>query len=136
MVMVSETRTHRQAMAEESELGPVPRAIALGAWSAYPWESGLQIERLQPLDEIVVHTKNSRYEITLLAPQCGEVLVRGGSFFPEFTRARLAGATLGGSFLKQYGIYVGFRLEIVARGRPVITTPVQSVAAGGDSRAH
>ncbi len=134
--MVSGTRTRRPATADKSELGLVPRASALGAWSAYPWESGLQVERLQPLDEIVVHTKNSTYEITLLSPRCGEVLVRGGAFFPEFTRARLAGATLGGSFLKQYGIYVGFRLEIVAHGRPVITTPVQSIAAGGDNRAH
>src|SRR6266851_555049 len=124
--MVSETRTCRPAVAERSELRPVTGASALGAWSAYPWESGLQIERLQPLDEIVVLTQNSKYEITLLSPRCGEVLVRGGTFFPEFTRAQLAGATLGGSFLKQYGIYVGFRLEIVARGRPVITPPVQS----------
>jgi hypothetical protein len=125
-------------MTEKTELGlVVPRASALGAWSGFPWESGLQVERLQPLDEIVVHTKNSTYEFTLLSPRCGEVLVRGGAFFPEFTRARLAGATLGGSFLKQYGIYVGFRLEIVADGRPpVITTPVQSIAAGGDGRAH
>jgi hypothetical protein len=134
--MVSETTTHRSSLAEETEPGPVPGAGGLAAWSAYPWESGLQVERLQPLAEIVVHTKNSTYEITLLSPRSGEVLVRGGTFFPEFTRARLAGATLGGSFLKQYGIYVGFRLEFVAHGRPIITTPVQSIAAGGDSRAH
>jgi hypothetical protein len=134
--VVSETTIHRRAIAERSEPVRVPAASALDAWSAHGWESGLQIERLQPLDEIVVQTKNSKYEITLLSPRRGEVLVRGGAFFPEFTRARLAGATLGGSFLKQYGIYLGFRLEIVANGRPVLTTPVQSIAAGGDSRAH
>jgi hypothetical protein len=132
----SETTLYRRAIAEKSERERVPAACALDAWSAHTWQSGLQLERLQPLDEIIVHTKNSWYEITLLSPRSGEVLVRGGTFFPEFTRAQLAGATLGGSFLKQYGIYVGFRLEILAHGRPVITTPVQSVAAGGDRRAH
>jgi serine/threonine protein kinase len=32
--------------------------------------------------------------------------VRGGQFFPTYTPARLAGSSLGGSFLKQHGIYL------------------------------
>ena len=121
-------------MAERSELRPVTGASALGSWSAYPWESGLQVECLQPLDEIVVHTKNSTYEITVLSPATAEILVRGGAFFPVVTRARLAGASLGGSFLKRHGIYVGFRVEFVMDQTPIITTPVQSICRGRDLR--
>ena len=37
------------------------------------------------------------------------------------TRARLLGASLGGSFLKQRGIYVGFRMEIQVGLDTIIT---------------
>jgi hypothetical protein len=57
----------------------------------------------------------------------GEILLRGGQFFPELTPARLTGATLGGSFCKMRGIYVGFRMEINAHGQRFVTTPVESI---------
>ena len=52
-------------------------------------------------------------------------MVRGGRFFPEFTPARLAGSSLGGSFLKLRGIYVGFNLEIHFDKRLIITSRVR-----------
>ena len=58
------------------------------------------------------------------------------NFFPEFTRAQPAGAARGAVFLGQEGIGVGFRLEIGARGLLVATTPVRSIARGGDGRVH
>jgi hypothetical protein len=42
---------------------------------------------------------------------------RGGQFFLELTPAPLTGATLGGSFCKMRGIYVGFGMEINANGQ-------------------
>jgi hypothetical protein len=75
-----------------------------------------------------VTTKNTVYEITLMDPRSGEVLVRGGTFFPVYTRARLAGASLGGSFLKLLGIYVGFSMEIYSNEERIVTTRVRGIA--------
>ena len=38
------------------------------------------------------------------------------------------GSSLGGSFLKVRGIYVGFCLELHSEGAPIVTTVVQSIA--------
>ena len=58
----------------------------------------------------------------------GDILIRGGRFFSEFTPARLAGSSLGGSFLKLRGIYVGFSLEIHFEKRLIITSRVRKIA--------
>jgi len=108
----------------------------LSTWTHYEWSAGIQIETIGALEALIVCTANSTYEITVLSPTTGEVLVRGGVFFPVYTRARLAGATLGGSFLKRLGIYVGFRMEIVVDRLPIITTPVQLIAVTTEQAAH
>lgn len=105
-----------------------PAACNLDTWSGLPWSDGLQLPSLHPLETIAVTTKNTVYEITLMNPCSGEVLVRGGSFFPIFTRVRLAGASLGGSFLKLLGIYVGFSMEIHTDAGPIVTTRVREIA--------
>jgi hypothetical protein len=56
------------------------------------------------------------------------VLVRGGEFFPEFERVRLAGSCLGGSFLKLHGIYIGFQMELHRDSDFIVTTKVRSIA--------
>ena len=58
----------------------------------------------------------------------GSVLVRGGRFFQEFTEAHLSGSSLGGGFLKQYGIYVGLRLEFNVEGETIVTSPINSIS--------
>ena len=78
-------------------------------------------------EKLVVRTMNTLYEIIVIDGPRGEILVRGGQFFPELTPARLTGATLGGSFCKMRGIYPGFRMELHARGQRTVTTPVESI---------
>ncbi len=115
----------------------VAREALLDAWAAHEWRSGVEMAALQPMDELVVRTANSTYEITVLSPSTGEIMLRGGTFFPAFTRARLAGASLGGSFLKRHSIYVGFRIEFVHDARAIVTTGVRTIAAVRHSgRAH
>ena len=51
-----------------------------------------QADGIAPLDvdvftTLVVRTRNSVYRITILKPHAREVLVQGGKFFPERTRA-------------------------------------------------
>jgi hypothetical protein len=105
-----------------------PKCADLDAWSHHDWSDGVQVDRVQPLDMLIVRTQNSTYEITILCPQSGNVLVRGGRFFPEFTRVCVAGCSLGGSFLKLRGIYVGFCLELHLDCQMIMTTRVQSIA--------
>jgi len=126
--------THPRSSSGTASQRLSPAGSSLDAWTAHDWRSGLQLENVTALEALVVRTANSTYEITVLSPLTGEVLVRGGAFFPVVTRARLAGASLGGSFLKRHGIYVGFRLEFVSDQTPIITTPVQTISRGTDPR--
>ena len=111
-------------------------AIPLDRWSSLTWTNGFQTDALAPLDRLLIETKNTRYDITVLSPSTGEVLIRGGRFFSDFTRARVAGCSLGGSCLKIRGIYVGFFLEIAYDGQTVRTTRIQSAVRTSESSVH
>ena len=113
-----------------------PTLASLDTWAHHEWTDGLQIDRLRELDELAVQTHNSLYRIVLLEPLRGEVLVQGGRFFPESTRAQFAGCSLGGAFLKLRGIYVGFRMEIHVGLERIITSDVRSVEVISSGCAH
>ena len=107
--------------------GSVSSGAILDQWCEYGWTDGIQIDHMTDTEKLEVKTQNSRYEITIIDGPSGEILVRGGPFFPELTPAQLTGATLGGSFCKLRGIYAGFRMELNANGQRTVTSPVQSV---------
>ncbi|HZR23616.1 MAG TPA: hypothetical protein VFA59_08525 [Vicinamibacterales bacterium] len=111
----------------------VPVAAILSAWQAHDWQNGVALDRLHPLDRLTIRTRHSIYEVIVSSPSSGDVLVRGGEFFPEFTPARLAGSTLGGSFLKLRTINIGFRLEFSLGPNFVLTSPVQAIECGPDA---
>ena len=100
----------------------------LDTWSSHDWTEGVQLESMQDMETLTIRTENSTYEVTVICGRTGEILIRGGRFFPEFTAARLAGSSLGGSFLKLRGIYVGFSLEIHFDSRLIITSRVRNIA--------
>jgi hypothetical protein len=100
----------------------------LDTWSSHAWTEGLQLETMPDMDRLIVQTENSTYEVTVISGRAGDILIRGGRFFPEFTEARLAGSSLGGSFLKLRGIYVGFSLEIHFDKRLIITSRVRKIS--------
>lgn len=106
---------------------PVPARGLLSSWSAHDWRGGIRVDELSALERLLVATANSTYEIILVAPERAEVLVRGGAFFPVLTPARLAGSSLGGSFLKLRSVHVGFRLELATDRGFIITSPVRTV---------
>src|SRR5262245_49944265 len=85
----------------------IPAGANLDNWIKREWDNGVQIDRMADLEVLLIQTRNSTYEITVISGSEGEVLVRGGQFFPEKTAAHLSGASLGGSFLKMRGIYLG-----------------------------
>jgi hypothetical protein len=108
----------------------VPAGALLDTWSAHAWSDGIMVDRLAALDRLSIRTRHSLYEIVIMAPETADVLVRGGAYFPVFTRAKVAGSSLGGSFLKIHGIYVGFRMELSDGTRMIVTSPVEEVAPG------
>ena len=110
----------------------VPASGVLSAWSAHDWRGGIHVDDLIALECLVVKTENSTYEIILLSPDTAQILVRGGAFFPVFTQARLAGSSLGGSFLKLRSVHVGFRVELSTEKGFIITSPVRSVERAAD----
>src|SRR5215471_13046291 len=100
----------------------------LDTWSSHSWTDGVQLETVQDMETLSVHTENTAYEITVISGRTGDVLIRGGRFFPEFTAARIAGSSLGGSFLKLRGIYLGFSLEIHSDQRMIITSRIRNIS--------
>ena len=88
--------------------------------------AGVLLRDLEPLTTLVVHTRNTRYHIIVTRED--EIVVQGGSFFPDPTQAHLDGASLGSSFLKIGWIGVGLRMEIRAGGQRIVTTSVRSIA--------
>src|SRR6266567_1847629 len=108
-----------------SETMKCARGALLETWSGHHWQDGIQLETIDDLTQLLVQTENSLYEITVICAHSGEILLRGGKFFPEYTPSRLAGSSLGGSFLKLRGIYVGFNMELYSEGRTIITSRVR-----------
>ena len=102
-------------------------ASLLDTWISHDWAGGLQTASLEDLTEIRVQTLNSVYDIVVIEHQSGEIVVRGGKFFPERTAAYLAGSSCGGSFLKVGTIHPGFSLEMIAGETRIVTSTVQSV---------
>jgi len=105
----------------------ISAAADLETWSNREWKDGVQVDQLADLETLAVQTMNSLYEITIVSGHSGDVLVRGGQFFPEKTPVHLAGATFGGSFLKLRGIYLGMRMEFLHKGRRIVTSPVRRI---------
>jgi hypothetical protein len=79
------------------------------AWSDSEWDNGIQIDQIEELTTLAVRTTNSLYEVTVLDGHTGEVLVRGGEFFPVRTPVRLEGSTCGGSILTAFTWVCGWR---------------------------
>ena len=92
--------------------------------------AGVLLRDLEPLTTLVVQTRNTRYHI--IVTRGDEIVVQGGSFFPDPTPAHFDGASLGSSFLKLGWIGIGLRMEIRAGGQRIVTTTVRSVAREDD----
>ena len=111
-----------------------PAVADLQTWPNFDWSNGLQIDELNDMETLRVETRNTTYEIVVMDARRAEVLVRGGRFFPVYARVQLAGASLGGSFLKLHGIYVGFSMELYGEKEPIITSAVQRISLLRDNR--
>ncbi len=107
----------------------VPRFRTLdGVIEAVSQADGIGLIEVDAFTTLVVRTDNSVYRITVLKPYAREVLVEGGTHFPERTRAFLSGSSIKGRPLKLGWIGLGLHLEFHAAGRRIITSRVRSIA--------
>lgn len=113
----------------------VPRVATIDGFVATSSAAdGISVRDLDPLTTLHVRTCNSHYRIVIARQSA--VFVQGGRFFPEATDARIEGSSAGGSFLKVGWIGVGLCLEIWARGRRIVTSPVRTISRETDAHPH
>jgi len=113
--------------------GPDPWASERRRAFSHPLLDGsngaVRVDRCAPFEMIVVGTRGSVYELIVLRGEKGDVLVRGGSHFPEFRRVRFVGSTAGGAMLKLRTIDVGLEMEFhLGPGSIVTTSTVRRVS--------
>ena len=107
----------------------VPRHRTLdGFIAAVSQTDGIGLIDVDAFTTLVVRTDNSVYRITVLTPHLREVLVQGGKFFPERTRACLSGSNFGGSCLKIGWVGLGLHMEFHAGDQWIITSHVCAIA--------
>ena len=112
------------------ESGTPAASVTLDGFAeAVATAGGLEVRGLAALDTLEIHTRNSRYRITVLDPQRCRVLIEGGAFFPVLAEATIGGASCGGSMLKVGWIIQGFCLEVFYPGGRIVTTSVRRVHA-------
>jgi hypothetical protein len=102
-------------------------AASLDAWLARDWSQAVHVGSLEEFQQVQVCTQNTLYELIVIN-HCGDVRVRGGRYFPDWTPARFAGSTAGGSFLKRLAINLGLQMEFELDCRRIITSPVRTIA--------
>ena len=89
--------------------------------------TGIDSRSLAPGTTLTIDTRNSRYRLTTLGGRGRHVLVQGGSFFSEGTKARLDGSTAGGSSIRIGWIGTDLHLEIAVGRRRFVTSSVRSI---------
>jgi hypothetical protein len=115
---------------KRTNVEPIERprpAASLDSWLARDWSQAVSIAALEEFQQIHVCTQNTLYELIVINAR-GDIRVRGGRYFPDWTAARLAGCTSGGSFLKRLTISLGLQMEIENDGRRIVTSPVRTIA--------
>ena len=119
----------RSFVAHAATLDGFVAAISAGA--------GVALGAVEPLTSLIVETRNTRYHI--IVTRSDEIVIQGGTFFPDPTPAHFEGASLGSSLLRLGWIGLGLRMEIRAGGQRIVTTPVRTITRADSetpSRPH
>ena len=100
----------------------------IAGWLTRETASAIQLDSCTPFEPIVVKTHGSVYQLIVVSRRTGEVMVRGGRFFPEFRPAILTGSRSAGNALKLRSLEVGLRMEFQTDKRFVITSAVEELS--------
>ena len=102
--------------------------VTIDGWLTRETRSAILLDSCTPFERIVVRTRGSVYELIVLSGRTGEVMVRGGRFFPEFRPAILTGSTAGGTALKMRSLEVGLGMEFQTDEKFVMTSAVEELS--------
>ncbi len=83
-------------------------------------EGGIHLSRLKPGTRVVVKTKNSIYEMTVI--EGNRIWLKGGKYFPEFVERYFLGSTWGGACLKLHWVGYDMRMEFTNSSNGVVET--------------
>jgi hypothetical protein len=83
---------------------------------------------------IVVNTTRNVYEMVVLRGESGDVMVRGGSTFPEFRRVRFMGSRAADAPFEVNTIDVGLRMTFCVDDGIIITSPVKALTLQQEDR--
>jgi hypothetical protein len=89
-----------------------------------PGQDAVCLDQCACFESFEVTTSHSLYRITILEGRYGEVLVRGGRFFPRYRHAALLGSTDEKGVLRSKTIVVGHHLKFRADKQAVTTSQV------------
>ena len=98
--------------------------------AAVPRDDSIQLDSCPQFQWILMRTRRSVYDLIVLSGKAGEVMIRGGSFFPEFRLATIVGSTLGGSAVRLGSICAGCHLELHVDGKSFVTSRIETVSLG------
>jgi hypothetical protein len=91
-----------------------------------PQSDAVLLGALRPCDTLHVRTRSSDYRIFLLDPKTGRSIVQGGDYLCEPIEATVTGSTSGGPIIKVGSLDIGYRMEVIANGKRLTTSPIQS----------
>ena len=102
--MTTTVSERRDRPAEHGILADVHLIASARTLDGFPFQlrdgDGVDVCKLAPDTIVVVRTRHSRYDLVVVEPETGDVLISGGDWFPVPTEVQLVGATCGGSMLK------------------------------------
>ena len=87
---------------------------------------GVELGQMEPMTALLVWTWNSLYRVVV--GEGSDVLIQGGSLFPQPTPAHVYGASAGGRLVKTGWIGVGLLLVFQVGGKRIVTTPIIAIA--------
>jgi hypothetical protein len=122
-------------MNRDAASGPASDAPGPAYWcdeDAGGCEETFDLDACQAFERIVVKTERSVYELVVLSGSDGDVMVRGGRFFPQFKRARIVGSTGRGSAVRLKTLTVGLRLELIAGRERFVTSRIEGIYRSAD----
>jgi hypothetical protein len=103
-------------------------ALPCDALPDEPTQTAIHLRSCTVFERIAVRTHGSLYELIVLSGAVGEVLIRGGRFFPEFRRGLLIGSSAVDGRLTLGTIDLGLSMEMRDDRTRYITSPVEAVA--------
>ena len=105
-------------------------ALPFDELATSPPDDTIQLDSCPQFQWILVRTRRSVYDVIVLSGEAGEVMIRGGSFFPEFQLATIVGSTFGGSAVRLGSICAGCHLELHVDGKSFVTSRIENVSLG------